>query len=173
MNTDDAPLDISVLSTSDLAQQCLDRALDLGLLSEAEIGALDPRCFVAVPRLCTLWGLETAQLPTDWPERPLAFYLPRVCRAVSPSTTLQVRQLTPQARRDRLAALLAGVEGTAGAAADREVDELYREIAAVADRASQGSSAKAWARLMGKLLRPVPEGSAAAQHEIMRDLALA
>ena len=161
----------TVLSTSDLARATLDRALKAGLVGAGEVASLDPRCFVVIPRLCTLYGIETADLPSNWLERPIRFWLPRICRAISPPIVVRARALQPQHRRDRLAAALAGFQTSPRSSADvdEEVDALYRELAAAADRGSQGSAA--WAKLMSRLLRADPD-AALAQEEIARELEL-
>ena len=162
----------TVLSTYDLAQAALGRALEAGLVSTGEVASLDPRCFVVIPRLCTLHGLETADLPADWLDTPVRFWLPRICRAIPPPIVMRVRSLQPQRRRDRLAAALAGFQTSPRTSADvdEEVDALYRELAAAADRGSQGSGARAWAKLMSRLL--LPSDAAMAQEEIARELDL-
>ena len=164
---------VTVLSTFDLAQASLGRALEAGLISTGEVASLDPRCFVVLPRLCTLYGIETADLPSDWRQRPFVLLLPRICRAIAPTVVLRVRALEPRHRRDRLAATLAGFHSSPrpDEQVDEEVDALYRELAAAADRGSQGSGARAWAKLMARLLKANGD-VALAQEEIARELGL-
>jgi hypothetical protein len=94
----------------------------------------------------------------------LTIFLPRICRALQNSTIRQLRSLSGS-EVTALSEMLAGKRKSADrggrgqdaddatAEADAKLDRLYKTIASVADRASQGRGSKAWVRVQSRALK--------------------
>jgi hypothetical protein len=179
------------MSTQDLVYSTLERSIDRGLIDEDEATSFDPIVFLSLPRLAVLLGVVGAQIPSDWPVHDdvntqaetegeeavaivdggggtsLTIFLPRICRALSNSTIMQLRSLS-DSEVTTLSEMLAGKsksvdrgdagkDGVGFEDATKETDarlvRLYKTIASVADRASQGRGSKAWVRVQSRALK--------------------
>jgi len=167
LEVNEAVDDPTVLSTLQLCQRCLFKAIQSSYLTDEEVLDMDPRCFVVLPRLCLLWGIEWAKLPKEFEgilkirgDVPLAIFLPRICRTVGNALVLKIRNGLSNDQRLRLARLLVGQVNDLGE--DEELSEVFRFVAAASDRSSQGRGARGWSKVLGKLLNGETEGEGVA-----------
>ena len=132
------------------------------LESEDDTCELSPKLFVVIPRLCIMYGITEATLPTGWEDQApfdselfIDHFFPRIDRVLPLETIIAIRRLS-LSDRGQLEQMLAG---NVGEEEGPELVGLHRAICAGADESSQGSEAKRWAQIMKESLRAFESGS--------------
>lgn len=133
--------EIATLSTQELLQYALQKAMQDELYSAEDIEVFDPRLMLTLPRLAVFYGIRQSAFPTTFNESepytvPMEVFLPRICRTLSYRNLVEVRNLADNEAL-ALASRLAGVENTADLEAAS--DDLYRVISTEANAGSFNS----------------------------------
>lgn len=133
--------EIATLSTQELLQYALQKAMQDELYSAEDIEVFDPRLMLTLPRLAVFYGIRQSAFPTTFNESepytvPMEVFLPRICRTLSYRNLVEVRNLADN-EASALASRLAGVENTADSEAAS--DDLYRVISTEANAGSFNS----------------------------------
>lgn len=156
---------IATLSSTELFQHALQRALRDSLFTINDVEAFEPRLLLTLPRLALLYGVHESDLPIlnlPSPSEPenfaghaaLEVFLPRLCRPLSPATLQSIRRMSSQEALT-LARRLCLVEDpraekTGTVAGPEQSADLFKAIAVEADGPS---TAGRHSRLMRKVIK--------------------
>lgn len=142
--------EIATLSTQELLQHALRKAMEDQLYTNEDLEAFDPRLMLTLPRLALFYGVRQSAFPTKASEGdsclvPMEVFLPRICRTLPYQAVVDLRNLD-DIEAEALASRLAGVgqanemdEGFPCNAGITKKDELYRLISTEANAGSFNS----------------------------------
>lgn len=165
-NRPDQPSDnIATLSSIELFQHALRRALDDGLFTADEVEAFEPRLLLTLPRLALLYGVFESNFPvldmvnaeeqtSPAVHTALEVFLPRLCRPLPVQIIRSIRQISPQDAQ-QLASRLCFAEAASSQAQSapdgaEDLAELFRVLATEADGTG---TAGMHSKLMRKVLK--------------------
>ena len=167
----DAANDIATLSTLELLQHALHRALREQLYTQDEVESFDPRVLVTLPRLAMLYGVAESNFPLvafneqeeDVPQAlqtPAEVFLPRLCRSLAVDVVRDIRQMSTAniASMARLLCVSEAVEGTLAEGALLDEDSLPSALSAaifraISTEADTSGRAGRQVKLMRKVLK--------------------
>lgn len=138
--------EIATLSTQELLQHALNKALGCDFYSTEEVEAFDPRVMLTLPRLALFYGVRQSAFPKTPQDGqpysvPMEVFLPRICRNLPYQTLLDLRCLSDH-EACALASRLAGVGPSVAnnpVAVSSIMDNLFRTISAEANAGSSNS----------------------------------
>lgn len=161
-------LNIALLSSQELFEHTLNRALRENLYTAEEVEAYEPRVILTLPRLAIAFGVRESSFPTLQPEQPdlvragssqvlLEVFLPRMCRALPIAAAHRIKAMSA-ADFERMVHRLCIADGHRPEAitGDEEplvqMDDIFRAVSTLAD--SSGVSNKGrHTKIMRKVLR--------------------
>jgi len=142
--------EIATLSTQELLQHALKKAMQDELYSAEDVEVFDPRLMLTLPRLALFYGVRQSAFPSMLNEgepytTPMEVFLPRICRTLPYASLVELKNLT-EAEASTLAWRLAGADAPAleavsnlPGASTEQMDNLYRMISTEANAGSFNS----------------------------------
>lgn len=143
--------EIATLSTQELLQHALKKAMGDNLYTREDLEAFDPRLMLTLPRLALFYGVRQSAFPTHPNEGethsiPMEVFLPRICRTLPYEAVVDIRSLNDM-DASALVCRLAGVDASSSApdasvqpnTTSADGDKLYRIISMEANVGSFNS----------------------------------